>query len=148
MIATGRPTIKVETTVNAPVEKVWKLWTDAEDVKQWNHASDDWHSPQAQNDLRPGGEFVYRMEAKDGSFGFDFGGIYDEVRPYEYIEYTMGDGRKVKTDFKRDGDVTHIVEVFEAEHTHTEELQKSGWQAILDNFKRYAEGKTNDSNDE
>jgi uncharacterized protein YndB with AHSA1/START domain len=139
MIATGKPMIKVETTVNAPMEKVWELWTNAEDVKQWNNASDDWYTPQAQNDFRQGGTFVYRMEARDGSFGFDFGGTYDEIRTYEYIEYTIEDGRKVKIDFRREGDQTHIVEVFEAEHTHTEELQRSGWQAILDNFKRYAE---------
>ncbi|MCU7552014.1 SRPBCC family protein [Chitinophagaceae bacterium LB-8] len=146
MIATGRPTIKVEATVNAPVEKVWNLWTNVEDVKQWNHASEDWHTTSAQNDLRPGGSFAYRMEAKDGSFGFDFGGTYDEIRPYEYIEYTLGDGRKVKNDFNRNGDTTHIVVVFESEHTHTEELQRSGWQAILDSFKKYAEEKTDDSN--
>ena len=83
MIATGKPTIKVEATVNAPVEKVWKLWTNPEHVTQWNHASDDWHSPRAENDLRPGGNFLYRMEAKDGSFGFDFTGTYDEVIPNE-----------------------------------------------------------------
>lgn len=140
MIATGKPTIKVETTVNAPVEKVWNLYTNPEDVTQWNHASDDWHSPKAENDFRPGGTFVYRMEAKDGSFGFDFSGTYDEIRPYEFIEYTLEDGRKVKIDFGGEGNVTHVVVVFEAEHTHTEELQRSGWQAILDNFKKYVEG--------
>lgn len=140
MIATGKPTIKVETTVNAPVEKVWNLYTNPEDVTQWNHASDDWHSPKAENDFRPGGTFVYRMEAKDGSFGFDFSGTYDEIRLYEFIEYTLEDGRKVKIDFGGEGNVTHVVVVFEAEHTHTEELQRSGWQAILDNFKKYVEG--------
>lgn len=139
MIATGKPTIKVETTVNAPVEKVWNLYNNPEDVTRWNHASDDWHSPKAENDFRPGGTFVYRMEAKDGSFGFDFTGTYDEIRPYEYIEYTLGDGRKVKIDFGGEGNATHMVVVFEAEHTHTEELQRSGWQGILDNFKKYVE---------
>jgi uncharacterized protein YndB with AHSA1/START domain len=140
MIATGKPMIKVETTVHAPVEKVWQLWTNPENIIKWNQASDDWHSPKAENDLRPGGKFVSRMEAKDGSMGFDFEGTYDEVKQYEYIEYTLGDGRKVKIDFRGEGDSTHIVEVFEAEHTHTEELQRQGWQAILDNFKRYVEG--------
>jgi uncharacterized protein YndB with AHSA1/START domain len=139
MIATGKPTIKVEATVNAPVEKVWKLWTNPEHVTQWNHASDDWHSPRAENDLRPGGNFLYRMEAKDGSFGFDFTGTYDEVIPNEYIEYTLGDGRKVKTDFRAAEGTTKIVVVFEAEQTHTEEMQRQGWQAIMDNFKKYAE---------
>ena len=139
MIATGKPTIKVEATVNAPVEKVWKLWTNPEHVTQWNHASDDWHSPRAENDLRPGGNFLYRMEAKDGSFGFDFTGTYDEVIPNEYIEYTLGDGRKVKTDFRAVEGTTKIVVVFEAEQTHTEEMQRQGWQAIMDNFKKYAE---------
>ncbi len=139
MIATGKPTIKVEATVNAPVEKVWKLWTNPEHVTQWNHASDDWHSPRAENDLRPGGNFLYRMEAKDGSFGFDFTGTYDEVIPNEYIEYTLGDGRKVKTDFRAVEGTTKIVVVFEAEQTHTEEMQRQGWQAIIDNFKKYAE---------
>jgi uncharacterized protein YndB with AHSA1/START domain len=142
MIETGKPTIKVETTVNAPVEKVWKLWTTPEDIMQWNQASEDWHTTQVQNDLRTGGNFMSRMEAKDGSFGFDFAGTYDEVKPYEYIEYTMGDDRKVKIDFRSDGDVTHIAEVFEAEQTHTEELQRTGWQAILDNFKKYVESKS------
>ena len=139
MIATGKPTIKVEATVNATVEKVWKLWTNPEHVTQWNHASDDWHSPRAENDLRPGGNFLYRMEAKDGSFGFDFTGTYDEVIPNEYIEYTLGDGRKVKTDFRAAEGTTKIVVVFEAEQTHTEEMQRQGWQAIMDNFKKYAE---------
>jgi uncharacterized protein YndB with AHSA1/START domain len=139
MIATGKPTIKVETTVNAPVEKVWKLFTTPEDITQWNHASDEWHSTKAENDLQPGGKFSYRMEAKDGSFGFDFAGTYDAVRPYEYIQYTLDDGRIVKIDFRANGDTTEIVEVFEAEQTHSEELQRGGWQAILDNFKKYAE---------
>jgi uncharacterized protein YndB with AHSA1/START domain len=141
MIATGKPTIKVETTVNAPVEKVWNLWNNPEDIKQWNQASDDWHTPRAENDLRPGGKLMSRMEAKDGSMGFDFEGTYDEVKPYEYIEYTLGDERKVKIDFRSEGNSTHIVEVFEAEQTHTEELQRQGWQAILDSFKRYVEGR-------
>jgi uncharacterized protein YndB with AHSA1/START domain len=144
MIATGKPMIKVETTVNAPVEKVWRLWTSPEDIRQWNQASDDWHTPTVENDLRQGGNFVYRMEAKDGSIGFDFGGTYDEVKPHEYIEYTLGDERKVKIDFRSEGDSTHIVEVFEAEHTHTEELQRQGWQAILESFKKYVERRENE----
>ena len=131
--------IKVENTVNAPVEKVWEYWTKPEHITNWNAASDDWHSPWAQNDLRVGGKFAARMEAKDGSFGFDFGGVYDEVRNNEYIEYTLGDDRKVKINFTPEGNKTKVVESFEAESTHSVELQQGGWQAILDNFKKYPE---------
>jgi uncharacterized protein YndB with AHSA1/START domain len=105
----------------------------------WNFASEDWHSPRAENDLRAGGSFSSRMEAKDGSFGFDFGGVYDAVRENEYIEYTMGDGRNVKVEFTPQGNSTRVVERFEAERTHSEDMQKSGWQAILDNFRKYVE---------
>lgn len=131
--------ITIETTVNAPVEKVWEFWTKPEHITKWNNASDDWHSPHATNDIRAGGNFVYRMEAKDGSMGFDFGGVYDEVRTNEYIEYTLGDGRKVKVNFSNLGAGTKIVETFEAEGTHPIEFQRGGWQAILDNFKTYTE---------
>ena len=96
--------ITVTATVHAPVEKVWKMWSTPEDIMQWNSASDDWHTPKAENDLRTGGTFSSRMEAKDGSFGFDFGGVYDEVKPNELIEYTMGDGRKVKVVFESNAD--------------------------------------------
>lgn len=131
--------ITVENTVNAPVEKVWEFWTKPDHITKWNAASDDWHSPWAQNDLRAGGKFAARMEAKDGSFGFEFSGIYDEVRPNEYIEYTLGDDRKVKISFTPEGNKTKVVESFEAENTHSIEMQKGGWQAILDNFKKYTE---------
>jgi uncharacterized protein YndB with AHSA1/START domain len=131
--------ITIENTVNAPVSKVWDYWTKPEHITQWNHASDDWHSPWAKNDLRPGGSFSARMEAKDGSFGFDFGGVYDVVKTHEYIEYTLGDDRKVKINFDAQGDSTKVTESFEAESTHSIEMQKGGWQAILDNFKKYTE---------
>lgn len=131
--------ITVETTVNAPVEKVWECWTKPEHITQWNAASNDWHTPRAENDLRAGGKFFSRMEAKDGSFGFDFGGVYDAVEENQYIEYTIGDGRKVKVTFQKHGSTTKIAETFEAENTHSVEMQKGGWQAILDNFKKYAE---------
>ena len=131
--------IAVQSTINAPVEKVWDYWTKPEHIKQWNHASDDWHSPRSENDLRVGGSFSTRMEAKDGSMGFDFGGVYDAVELYKYIAYTMGDGRKVETSFTSQGDKTEVVESFEAENTHSLEMQKGGWQAILDNFKKYTE---------
>lgn len=134
--------LTVESTVNAPVERAWEYWTNPEHVTKWNYASDEWHSPSGVNDLRVGGSFSFRMEAKDGSMGFDFGGIYDEVRDKEYIEYTLGDGRKVTVSFIPEGSATKIVEKFEAESTHSLELQQGGWQAILDNFRRYAESLT------
>jgi len=121
------------------MKKVWKLWTTPEDIVNWNYASDDWHSPRAENDLRAGGFFKYRMEAKDGSTGFDFGGVYNKVKTNELIEYTIGDGRKVRIVFSGRGSKTNIVETFEAEKTHTIDQQREGWQAILDNFKKYAE---------
>lgn len=139
-MGTGNPaTITVETIVHSPVESVWKFWTEPKHIMQWNNASDDWHTPYAENDLKAGGKFVSRMEAKDGSFGFDFGGVYDEVSMYETISYTMGDGRKVKISFIRQGNDTQIIESFDAEETNSMEMQQAGWQSILDNFKRYAE---------
>jgi uncharacterized protein YndB with AHSA1/START domain len=131
--------ITVETVVNAPVEKVWKFWTEPQHIMQWSHASDDWHTSSAENDIRTGGKFLSRMEAKDGSFGFDFGGIYDDVHLNETIAYTLGDGRKVKIDFKGDNNQTRITEVFEAENENSHEMQRGGWQAFLDNFKKYVE---------
>ena len=131
--------ITVESKIKAPMEKVWKLWTTPEDIVKWNYASDDWHSPRAENDLRAGGIFKYRMEAKDGSNGFDFGGVYKKVKTNELITYTIGDGRKVRIDFTDGGNETKVVEMFEAENTYTIDQQRAGWQAILDNFKKYAE---------
>ena len=132
-------TITVETTVNAPVEKVWKYWSEPGHITKWAHASDDWHTTRAENDLRTGGKFLSRMEAKDGSFGFDFGGEYTNVEEHKTIEYTMGDGRKVKVKFEGKGGETKVVETFEAEDTNPVEMQRGGWQAILDNFKKYTE---------
>lgn len=131
--------ITVEATVQAPVEKVWEFWNEPTHITKWNHASDDWHSPFAENDLRAGGKFTSRMEAKDGSMGFDFGGVYDEVKEHEFISYTMEDGRTVKITFNSQGNDTKVIETFDAESTHPVEFQQQGWQAILDNFKRYAE---------
>lgn len=139
MEASKPATIMVEAIVHSPVEKVWTYWTEPEHIKQWNNASDDWHTPRAENDLRAGGKFVTRMEAKDGSFGFDFGGVYDEVNEFESISYTLGDDRKVNISFIRQEDSTKIIESFEAEETNAVEMQQAGWQAILDNFKKYAE---------
>jgi len=132
-------TITVQTNVNAPIEKVWRLWSEPEHITKWVTASGEWHTPRAENDLRTGGQFSSRMEAKDGSMGFDFAGVYDEVRENEYIGYTLGDGRKVTIDFKTDGDGTAIVQTFEPESENPREMQQGGWQAILDSFKRYAE---------
>src|ERR1700741_4852704 len=111
----SKPTITVENTIKAPLEKVWKLWTGPEHITKWSNASDDWHTPFAENDLRPGGKFLSRMEAKDGSVGFDFGGVYDKVKNNELIEYTIGDGRKVVIRFSGKGNETKVVETFEAE---------------------------------
>ena len=131
--------VTIGTTVNAPVEKVWQYFTTPVHITKWNNASDDWHTPRAENDLRVGGSFNSRMEAKDGSFGFDFGGIYTEVKPNELIAYTIGDGRKVRVLFSSVDDQTKIEETFEAEAINPVEMQKGGWQNILDNFKKYVE---------
>ena len=131
--------ITVEADVKAPVAKVWECWTDTDAITKWNAASPDWHCPKADHELKPGGKFNYRMEAKDGSFGFDLTGVFTVVSPYEYLETTFDDGRKVKTTFTAKGSETHISEAFEAEETHSIEMQRGGWQAILDNFKKYVE---------
>ena len=131
--------ITIETLVKAPVEKVWEFWSSPNHIKNWCNASEDWHAPKAENDLRTGGKFMTRMEAKDGSFGFDFGGEYDEVKEFEKIAYTMGDGRKVNVLFTARGSETAIEESFEAESENSVEMQKAGWQSILDNFKKYVE---------
>jgi len=131
--------ITVSTTVNAPIKKVWEYWTKPEHITRWNSASEDWHTPSATNDLKVGGSFSCRMEAKDGSMGFDFGGIYDAIRENEYIEYTLGDGRKVKVTFTAVENGTKLSESFDAETTNSRDMQKAGWQSILDNFKKYTE---------
>jgi uncharacterized protein YndB with AHSA1/START domain len=131
--------IIVVSTINAPVEKVWNFWTSPEHITKWCNASDDWHVPHAENDVRMGGKFITRMEAKDGSFGFDFGGVYDEVKTNKMIAYTIGDGRKVNVIFDSNGNKTNVTETFEAETQNSLEMQRGGWQAILDNFKKYTE---------
>lgn len=136
----NKATITVETTVNTPVSEVWKYWTEPQHITKWSFASEDWHAPRAENDIRTGGSFLTRMEAKDGSFGFDFAGVYDEVRTNELISYTLGDGRKVRIDFISQEGGTKIIEAFEAESTNSIDMQKAGWQAFLDNFKAYSEG--------
>ena len=139
MATQEKTTIKVETNVAAPVEKVWDFWTQPNHIILWNFASDDWHCPWAKNDVRAGGKFVWRMEAKDGSFGFDYSGKYTKIIPNERIEKTIDDGRKVNITFREEGDQTHVTEVFEAETQNPLEMQKEGWQAILNNFKKHVE---------
>ena len=131
--------VTVQTIISAPVEKVWNFWTNTKHIIHWNFASDDWHCPKAENDIRKGGKFNWRMEAKDGSFGFDFNGEYNTVVPNELIEYTIEDGRKVKIIFAGEGNQTHVAEIFEAETQNPADMQKNGWQAILNNFKKYVE---------
>ncbi len=131
--------ITVQAHVNLPTEKVWTYWTEPEHVMQWNSASDDWHTPKATNDLREGGTFTSRMEAKDGSAGFDFTGTYTKVEPHARIEYTMEDGRNVTITFREENGGTTVTETFDAETQNPVEMQREGWQAILENFKRYAE---------
>lgn len=135
-------TIQIKALINQSLSKVWELWNNPEDVKHWNTASPDWHTTFAENDLRENGKFSYRMEAKDDSFGFDFSGIYDSVKPLQFIAYTLDDGRKVKTYFEEnEADLTEINTEFEAEDENSIEMQLGGWQAILDNFKNYVENK-------
>lgn len=132
-------TITVKATVKAPIKTVWTLWTTPKHITKWNNASADWHTPRAENDLRVGGKFVFRMEARDGSVGFDFNGVYTEVKQNALIAYTIEGGRKVTITFTTKGTETQIVEMFEAENENPIEMQRQGWQAILDNFKKYAE---------
>jgi uncharacterized protein YndB with AHSA1/START domain len=131
--------ITVETVINAPIQKVWNSFTAPDHITKWYFASDDWHAPKAENDIRTGGKFLTRMEAKDGSFGFDFEGIYDVVRENEYIEYHLADERIVKTFFIADDNKTKVVQQFDAEKENPIEMQRGGWQAILDNFKKHTE---------
>lgn len=132
--------ITVETIVKADLATVWRAWNDPEDIKQWNAASNDWHTTSSSVDLREGGTFTARMESKDGSEGFDFTGTYTRVAPQELIEYRMEDGREVSVHFSKVGDGILVRETFDAESENDPEMQREGWQAILDNFARYVEG--------
>lgn len=131
--------ITVQTILKAPIEKVWELWISPEHVTQWNHASADWHTPYAENDLKVGGKFKYTMAAKDGSMQFDFGGTYTEIVNHSLIAYTIDDGRKVKITFESQENGVEIIEKFDPETENSEALQQQGWQAILDNFKKHVE---------
>lgn len=131
--------ITVEALVNAPVEKVWKCWTDPAHITKWNFADPSWHCPSAVNDFRVGGKYSARMEAKDGSFGFDFESTYDKIENEKLLELTMGDGRYWKVTFESKGNSTLVTEIFEAESQNPVDMQKGGWQLILNNFKNYTE---------
>jgi uncharacterized protein YndB with AHSA1/START domain len=131
--------ITIKATVNAPVEKVWKYWSASEHITKWCQASDDWHAPYAENDLQTGGKFKTTMAAKDRSMSFDFEGVYSNVKENKEITYSMSDGRKVSITFEADGNKTHITETFDPEDSNPIEMQRDGWQAILDNFKKYTE---------
>jgi uncharacterized protein YndB with AHSA1/START domain len=133
--------ITVEVTVNKPIESVWQDWARPADIMQWNIPFDDWHSPRVENDLKPGGSFLFRMEAKDGSVGFDHSGKYDKVINNQLIEYTGTDGRKSVIEFISKGDTTTIVETFEPEPINPLEMQKDFCQSVLNNFKKYTESK-------
>ena len=139
-VGTQPTLITVESRVNAPVVKVWKYWTTPEDIMQWNAASDDWHTTASTVDLRVGGAFSSRMEAKDGSFGFDFAGTYTKVVPHSLIEMEFG-GRRALVEFLSEGQKVVVRETFDAEETHSVEQQRQGWQAILDRFARHVESR-------
>jgi uncharacterized protein YndB with AHSA1/START domain len=132
--------IAVETTVDAPIAEVWRAYTTPDDIKQWNAASDDWHTTKASVDLRVGGAFSSRMEAKDGSSGFDFAGTYTKIAPHELIEYTFGD-RTATVEFKPGAGGVTVRVTFDAETENPAEMQRQGWQAILDNFGRHVEAR-------
>jgi len=131
--------ITVDAVIAAEPQKVWDYWTKPEHITKWNFAVDDWQCPSAENDLRTGGKFKSRMEAKDGSFGFDFEGTYDDVVNQKKISYTMPDGRQAITHFEDLGGKTKVTTTFDAENINPVEMQKGGWQAITDNFKKYTE---------
>lgn len=137
--------ITVETEINTAIQLVWDCWTKPSHITQWNQASDDWHTPRAENDLRVGGQFTTRMEAKDGSMGFDFEGIYTDIVPLALIKYVLEDGREVSVEFHSSGEDTKVIEIFDAEYTNPIEMQQAGWQAILDSFKKYTESISHES---
>ncbi|AWO02059.1 polyketide cyclase [Chitinophaga alhagiae] len=136
-----RTEITIEALVQAPIEKVWQYFNEPEHIMQWAFASEDWHAPASSNDLRPGGKFSTTMAAKDGSFSFDFGGVYSDVQKHQRIAYEMSDGRKVKVTFAPEGGGIKVVQAFEAEDENPVEMQREGWQTILNNFKKHTETK-------
>ncbi len=131
--------ITVEAKAKVPVAKVWEVWNEPKHITQWNSADPSWHTPSSENNLVVGGKFKHRMEAKDGSFGFDFEGIYNVVNPLKQITYTLGDDRQATTYFEEKDGETHIKTIFDAESINDIEMQRHGWQAILNNFVNYVE---------
>ena len=131
--------ISIETTVKAPIEAVWSAWITPDDIEKWNFASEDWFCPEARIDLTVDGRFSYRMEAKDGSMGFDFEGTFTAIHIHERIEYSLDDDRKVSITFSETDDGIRVVESFDTEDEHSAEQQRQGWQSILDNFKKHVE---------
>jgi uncharacterized protein YndB with AHSA1/START domain len=139
MAGSGKNKISVSVIINSPVSRVWNFWIDPVHIIHWNNASDDWLTTYSENDVRPGGKFLSRMEARDGSAGFDFTGEYEAIELNKSIDYTITGGRCVQVIFGSEGDITKLTEIFEAEDINAAELQQAGWQAILDNFKKYVE---------
>ena len=133
--------IMIQAIISEAIEKVWDFYTKPEHITQWNFADPSWHCPKAENDLRVGGKYRSRMEARDGSWGFDFEATYDEVVDKEKFTYTMSDGRQATTQFEKLGNTTKVSIQFDAESENSEEAQKDGWKAILDNFKKYVEAR-------
>ena len=131
--------VTIETKINASIDKVWKYWTEPDHITKWCQASDDWHAPYAENELKEGSKFKTTMAARDGSVSFDFEGTYDKIFQPNVLEYTIADGRKVKIAFQEEGTATKVTESFETESMNPVEMQRAGWQAILDNFKKYVE---------
>ena len=134
--------IKVSTSLKASLHTVWEYWTNPIHITNWNFANDDWCCPVAENNLEPNGTFSWRMEAKDGSVGFDFRGIYDQIVEHKLISYKMEDGRNVDIEFIQKENEVVVTETFDAEGTHSDEQQRAGWQAILENFKKYVEAES------
>ncbi len=135
--------ISIETIIDAPPGTVWDTWVTPNDITNWNFASDDWCCPRAEIDLKVGGKFNYRMEAKDGSMGFDFDGIFTSIHPHRSINYKIADGREVKVEFIETKNGVRVVETFEAEDENSAEQQRQGWLCILNNFKKHVESKSN-----
>lgn len=139
MIQKENITIMISAEISAPLDKVWDYWTGAEHIVRWNCPSPEWYTPRAVNDLAVGGKFVFRMEARDGSAGFDFEGRYENIEFHKSIDTLLGDGRVVNVEFSENGGLTTLVQKFEAENENPVEMQRAGWQGILDNFKKYCE---------
>ena len=131
--------IIISTNVNAKIEKVWQYYNQAQHIIHWNFATDEWCCPKVETDFIEGGKYLARMEAKDGSFGFDFEAVFDEIREPEWVAYTMGDGRRAEIEFREEGEKTVVKISFDPDQSHSREMQRDGWQAILSNFKKYAE---------